>query len=257
MIKVPFFAPRNIRREFSEFFLVNSSISAKGQQIRSPLYFSAKQIHLLQECGPEITMIDIRVLSILRGGWKQFGYFFYEIRRVEEKLPEIINIDETPLDDSYEYISEDEAEDWQKNIGQKCTIQYLTVNTHDVCIKLTGKEPSHMAYGAPWEGVKCYDKAGNLIVTISDEIFERFRFIKEVPSFIYCKEIISSVCQGTRIHALADGFLTYDDLILAARECVDEIYDPEWDHSGTQTLYVIMKAAFYAKDKGSVFCKIY
>ncbi len=39
MIKVPFFAPRNIRREFSEFFLVNSSISAKGQQIRNPLSF--------------------------------------------------------------------------------------------------------------------------------------------------------------------------------------------------------------------------
>lgn len=47
MIKVPFFAPRNIRREFSEFFLVNSSISAKGQQIHNPLSFSENRIHLV------------------------------------------------------------------------------------------------------------------------------------------------------------------------------------------------------------------
>lgn len=181
---------------------------------------------------------------------------FYEVKRVKEKLPEKINIDKKPLDDSYEYAPEDIAEDWQRKIGQKCIIQYETVNSHDVCKKLTGQEPSRIVFGLPWEGDSCYDKEGNLIATLSDEILDRFRYIKEVPSFVYRKRIISSICQGPRIHSLADGFMTYDDLILAARECVEEIYDPEWDHSGTQTLYVIMEAAFYAKDNGIVYCTV-
>ena len=182
--------------------------------------------------------------------------YFYEVKRVEETLPEKINIDKTPLDDPYEYVPEDEAEDWQKNIGQKCTIQYETVNSYDVCKKLTGKEPSRMFFSSPWGDRECYDKDGNYFATITEEMLERFRYIKEVPSLVYCKRIISSVCQGTRIHSLMDGFLTYDDLIRAARECVDEIYDPEWDHIGTQTLYVIMEAAFYAKDNGIVYCTV-
>ncbi len=47
MIKVPFFVPRNIRRESGEFYLVNSSISAKGQQIHNPLPFSESWIQLV------------------------------------------------------------------------------------------------------------------------------------------------------------------------------------------------------------------
>ena len=84
--------------------------------------------------------------------------YFYEVRKIKEKLPEKINIDATPLDDSYEYVPENIAEDWQKKIGQKCMIQYETVNSHDVCKKLTGQEPSHIAFGLPWEGHRCYDK---------------------------------------------------------------------------------------------------
>ena len=37
MFKVPFFAPRNNLQIFDEFFLVNFSNLAKGQQIRNPL----------------------------------------------------------------------------------------------------------------------------------------------------------------------------------------------------------------------------
>lgn len=44
-IKVPFFAPRNNRQKFDEFFLVNFSISAKEQQIRSPLSFSMRSLN--------------------------------------------------------------------------------------------------------------------------------------------------------------------------------------------------------------------
>lgn len=47
MIKVPFFAPRNIRREFGVFFLVDFSNLAKGQQIGNPLSFSENRIHLV------------------------------------------------------------------------------------------------------------------------------------------------------------------------------------------------------------------
>ena len=77
--------------------------------------------------------------------------YFYEVRKIKEKLPEKINIDATPLDDSYEYVPENIAEDWQKKIGQKCMIQYETVNSHDVCKKLTGQEPSRISFGLPWE----------------------------------------------------------------------------------------------------------
>ena len=34
--------------------------------------------------------------------------YFYEVKRVEETLPEKINIDKTPLDDPYEYVPETE-----------------------------------------------------------------------------------------------------------------------------------------------------
>ena len=110
--------------------------------------------------------------------------YFYEVKRVEETLPEKINIDKTPLDDPYEYVPEDEAEDWQKNIGQKCTIQYETVNSYDVCKKLTGKEPSRMFFSSPWGDRECYDKDGNYFATITEEMLERFRYIKEVPSYV-------------------------------------------------------------------------
>ena len=48
---------------------------------------------------------------------------FYEVLEIEEKLPEIINIDETPLDDSFVTVSVEYVADWQKKIGQKVSVK--------------------------------------------------------------------------------------------------------------------------------------
>ncbi len=182
---------------------------------------------------------------------------FFEVSRIEEKLPEIINIDETPLDDSYYYVSEEDADDWQKKIGQKCLIRYKTVNDFEVCEKLFGKRPTSISFGYPFDGRKCYDQNGEWIGTLTSEMLDPFRYYVEKPSYIYQQIIISrSYCWGS-YNTLRKDIVTYDDLIQAAKEFMDEYGDEEYQCGYVELLLAIMKAAFFARDFGPIFCAIY
>ena len=109
---------------------------------------------------------------------------FYEVLGIEEKLPEIINIDETPLDDSFVTVSVEYAADWQKKIGQKCLIRYKTVNDYAVCEKLFGKRPASISFGYLFGERKCYDQNEEWIGTLTSEMLDSFRYYVEKPSYI-------------------------------------------------------------------------
>ena len=182
---------------------------------------------------------------------------FYEVLGIEEKLPEIINIDETPLDDSYVTVSEKDVADWQKKIGQKCVIRYTAVNDYAVCEKLFGKRPSFIVHGYPNGERKCYDQDGERIGTLTSEMVDPFRYYVEEPSYVYQQKIISSsYCQGS-YKTLQKDIVTYDDLIQVAKEFMDNYGDVEYQYGYVELLLAIMKAAFFARDFGPVFCMIY
>ena len=109
---------------------------------------------------------------------------FYEVLEIEEKLPEIINIDETPLDDSFVTVSVEYAADWQKKIGQKCLIRYKTVNDYAVCEKLFGKRPASISFGYLFGERKCYDQNEEWIGTLTSEMLDSFRYYVEKPFYI-------------------------------------------------------------------------
>jgi hypothetical protein len=182
---------------------------------------------------------------------------FYEVLRIEDKLPEIIDIDKTPLDDSYFSVSEEDAADWQKKIGQKCLIRYKAVDNYAVCEKLFGKRPSSIVFGYPFDGRTCYDQNGELIGTLTSEMLDPFRYYVEKPSYIFQQKFISgSYCWGS-YNTLQKDIVTYDDLIQAAKEFMDKYGDVEYQCGFVETLLAIMKAAFFARDFGPVFCEIY
>ncbi len=182
---------------------------------------------------------------------------FYEVLRIEEKLPEIINIDETPLNDSFVTVSVEYAADWQKKIGQKCLIRYKTVNDYAVCEKLFGKRPASISFGYLFGERKCYDQNEEWIGTLTSEMLDSFRYYVEKPSYIYQQKVISrSYCWGS-YNTLRKEIVTYDDLIQAAKEFMEKYGDEEYQCGYVETLLAIMKAAFFARDFGPVFCAIY
>lgn len=182
---------------------------------------------------------------------------FYEVLGIEEKLPEIIEIDKSPLDDSYFSVSEEDAADWQKKIGQKCLIRYKAVDDYAVCEKLFGKRPSSIFFCYPFENRTCYDQNGEWIGTLTSEMLDSFRNYVEKPSYIYQRKTISSsYCWGS-YNTLHKDIVAYDDLIQAAKEFIDEYGDMEYQCGYVETLLAIMKAAFFARDFGPVFCEIY
>ena len=178
---------------------------------------------------------------------------FYKVQRIEEKLPEIINIDESPLDDSYFSVREEDAADWQKKIGQKCLIRYKTVNNFEACEKLFGKRPSSIGSSYPREEWHCFDQNGGYIGTLTPAMLDPFRYYTEIPSYVYIQILISSSYFWLSENKLSDSIVSFDDLIQVAKEIVDE-YDDEG--FAMEMMAAVMKAAFHARDNGPVYCMI-
>lgn len=178
---------------------------------------------------------------------------FYQVNRIEEKLPEIINTDETPLADSYFSVPEKEAADWQKRIGQRCLIRYKTVNHYEACERIFGRKPSSLSYCFHSEEWKCYDQNGNYIGTLTPALLDPFRYYENIPSYVYIQILISSSYCWLSSNTLSDGIVTFDDLIQAAKYFIDEYGDDGYE---LEMLHAIMNAAFHARDNGPVYCMI-
>ncbi len=178
---------------------------------------------------------------------------FYQVIRIEEKLPEIINTDEMSLDGSYFSVPEKEAAAWQKRIGQRCLIRFKTVNHFEACERIFGRKPSLISYCFHTEEWKCYDQNGNYFGTLTPTLLDPFRYYADIPSYVYIQNLISSSYCWLSSNKLSDGIVTFDDLIQAAKDFIDEYGDAGYE---IEMLHAIMKAAFYARDNGPIYCMI-
>ena len=178
---------------------------------------------------------------------------FYQVIRIEEKLPEIINTDETPLDSSYFTVPEKAATDWQKRIGQRCLIRFKTVNFFEACERIFGRKPSSISSCFPTEEWDCYDQNGNYFATLTPALLDPFRYYAEIPSYVYIQNLISSSYCWSSSNKLSDGIVTFDDLIQAAKDFIEEYGEAAYE---MEMLHAIMKAAFHARDNGPVYCMI-
>ena len=78
---------------------------------------------------------------------------FNTVGIVSDVFPEVIDIDDTPLPEGYNYISLDRAEKWHKKYGVLKTIKYYTIDYIAVGESAFGKKADRISF-------KSYDNGG-------------------------------------------------------------------------------------------------
>lgn len=182
--------------------------------------------------------------------------YFYRVKKIDEALPEVIDIDETPID--YAYTDEEHASDWEKEIGQKCLIKHRTVNLFDTVQKVFGRTAKSIQYMYRGE-YKCFDENEELIGIMTREMMESYYYIAEQWSYVYEKEQISEGVSVHMIESAYGGLMNYNELIAWAEEAtayIDEHYSGECNKETGQTLFVVMKAALCVKAGEMVYCYV-
>ena len=182
--------------------------------------------------------------------------YFYRVKKINETLPEVIDIDEEPID--YAYTDEDHASDWEKEIGQRCLIKQSTINLFDTVQKVFGKSAKSMQYMYSDE-YKCFDENKELIGILTRGMMEPYYYTDEKWSYVYEKEQILEGVSAHMIESAYGGIMNYSELIAWAEEAtayIDEQYSGECYKETGQTLFAVMKAALCVKAGEMIYCYV-
>lgn len=174
---------------------------------------------------------------------------FYRVEAVRETLPEIVDLDNTTLEDAYS--NAEAAEPWVRQIGQKCRLRYRAVDLFGACEKIFGKRPGSIRYGLSGEKI-CMDREGNRIGILTREMLEPYASVAEERVYVYRQEEISST-DAYCVPEVEDGILSFEDLLGLARRCLEQ--EEEWGDAAVRGVAAIMKAAFCAQDGAAVLCR--
>ena len=175
--------------------------------------------------------------------------YFYIIRKLEEELPEVVNIDEAPFPESYVYVDAEKAEEWEKEFGKKCQIQFQTIDLFDVAEKIFGKRPISISYGVYGAGYMFKDNDGNVFGRLAAEETEKYKYTKTKDVYVYKKDQVSN-SSSAYILDTDSGFKTFDDMLELLRKCV------EYEYADAELIQAVATAMFVAKDDGPVYCEV-
>lgn len=175
--------------------------------------------------------------------------YFYKIRKIEEELPEVVDIDKTPFPESYVYADAEKAEGWEKEFGKKCRIQYRATDLFGAAEKIFGRKPKSVTYGMYGTLYTFRDSAGNLIGRLAAEKAEKYKYTKTKDVYVYERDQISD-SSSAYILDTSSGFKTFDDMLGLLRKCV------EYEYADAELIQAVATAMFVAKDDGPIYCEI-
>ncbi|MBP3871891.1 MAG: hypothetical protein J6E46_13065 [Faecalicoccus sp.] len=182
--------------------------------------------------------------------------YFYKVSRIVEKLPEVIDIDETPID--YVYAYDRDALEWEKEIGQKCIIKQKEIKWFEAAKDLLGKQPKSIRYRSD-ETYPCYDEKGQCIGVITSKMLEPYYYTAERISYVYNREYLATSSSVYIVESARDGIITFDELFQWAEEVIQYIDENDegecFDYAG-KMLFAVIKAAIYAKNGDMILCDI-
>lgn len=183
--------------------------------------------------------------------------YLYAITPVSEDFPDTVNVDDESID--VDYTEAKNAEDWAKEVGRLCTVQYTKVDFNEVCEKEFAKKFKSFRFRYPDE-VCFLDEDGNLIGAIKREELKKHEALCSIPAYVYHREYFTEFTDYLSIFAREeDHILERAELKNAKMKViqeVDEIYDGDCpDHLG-QILYALNKAETYMDKSEMVLVEI-
>lgn len=175
--------------------------------------------------------------------------YFYRIRKIEEELPEVADIDKTPFPESYTYVDTEKAEEWEKEFGKKCRIQYKTIDLFGTAENIFGKRPKSITYGMYGTRYIFKDSEGNVVGRLAEEEVKKYEYTKAKEVYVYRRDKISD-SSSAYILDTDSGFKTFNDIMELLRKCI------EYEYTDAELIRAVAKAMFVAKDDGPVYCDI-
>lgn len=173
---------------------------------------------------------------------------FYKVKKIDEIIPSVLNIDKTPLPETWHDVPVSRAEKWEQEIGRLCHIQYMTVNPYSVAEKKFSKRPTSYTIGAFRTPYRFWDN-GVLVGEIEQCEMEKYRYLKTDEVYIYIREEISC-SDSAYILDTGSGIKTFDDLLKMLKTCV------EYDYVDAGLVTAVAKAMFEAKDGAIIYCDV-
>lgn len=179
--------------------------------------------------------------------------YYYKVQKVEEDLATVRNLDTAPFPEEYAYTNVTNASDWEQEIGQACTIQYQTVNTFKAASEIFGTKIRSMTYNWHDQSETCYDDNGNRAGTLTSQMLDPFRYIKEEQVYVYRQELIARP-DSWYIFDPKEGVVTQNDVYEMLRACV--VYGEEcYTYSVGEAVYELTKVLLALQDGAMVVCE--
>ena len=177
---------------------------------------------------------------------------FYAVSKINSELAEPLERDK--LSDDYEYVDQEKASDWMKEIGQLRTLRYTYVNEFALCEKLYGKKPKSISFPAS-EGIahECRDENGDLIGVLTLEIRNENTETGEIKAYVFRAEKLTCIDNSRWLEA-KEGIVTYEYMMELVKKCVDEC---EWGYPSSyhEALPELLKIAYAIENGTMVWCR--
>lgn len=164
---------------------------------------------------------------------------FLKITPVSQDCPEVIDLEETQ-DERLAYVREDLAADWQKQIGLKRKVSFLTVDLNEVGEKLYHKKVSYISWSG-WENGPCFHFEDGLSATVSNNKIKPYYHRKEESAYVYLEESVCDAdCYFFNVEKYDQKILSVEDLTDMLEELFSEA-DYDSCEAYARSLYAIGK----------------
>lgn len=175
---------------------------------------------------------------------------FYKVAKVKEILESVIDLDKNPLPINYSWVSENKAEDWEKELGQKIVVRYNYVDLSNAIKDIIGIYPqvitSHYSFGK-YDYI-CYDEDNNEIGKVSSELVNKYEYKREEVVYVYQKNILT-VIEFSSCFTVKTGLVILEDVYQMMHEALE--YDVV-ELAGT-ALYSLCEVMFTLLNKELVY----
>ena len=176
---------------------------------------------------------------------------FNTVGIVSDVFPEVIDIDDTPLPEGYNYISLDRAEKWHKKYGVLKTIKYYTIDYIAVGESAFGKKADRISF-------KSYDNGGTYYLGdeklgyLSGEELKRHEYKTEIKAYIYCYDNQNYTEDAYILGEVEEGEVSESYILELMSKCVDD-----YCSYYAETLSVLVKTLLDIKKGKTVVLEVY
>ena len=189
----------------------------------------------------------------------------YRVSRIPEdkveSLPAVINADETDL--SYHQVSFNRADPWEREIGEKRTIEYTTIDVFEAAEQVFGKRPVRMSSSSAYylrdsksAKVQFAFPGGETEETTWEEL-EKYRYLKQEEAYLYNREEIVCVENAYLLNTkdFVDKIISRQDLLDMLKKYFENEYLRDFNSVyRSEPVTTIMQAFFALDDDDMVVC---